>query len=124
MKQTITNKLFNTMDRLKRQVKESDFNLESYEWKECNRQRFKNISSSWRNICKKYRKFFDSHEDYVLDSNLFDFELRTMETKLILKYLYGAEAEHQEVFNLVVDSRKPAPEVAIDIINSLKYEIL
>jgi len=124
MKANIKSKLFDTMETLKRKVRESDFNQETYEWKENNRQRFKNISSSWRNICKKYRKYFDSKEDYLLDLNLFDFELRTKEVKLILKHQYGAIAEHQDIFNLVVDSREPAPEVAIKIINSLKYEIL
>jgi len=123
MKTTIEKKLFTTLETLKSKVKEADFNQELYEWKVNTSQRFKDIAKSWRNICKSYRKYFDSHEEYVLDLNLFDFELRTMETQFILKHQYGADATKETIFELVVETREPAREIAIKIINSLKYEI-
>ena len=124
MKNSTKRKLQAAIELLIGRIRESDYDTEKHQWKSEELIRFKNLDSSWRNICSNYRKHFDSKGDYALDLNLFAYELKVREIKYILRHLFGAETTYEHLMGLVVKEPENALDIAVKIINSLKYEII
>lgn len=124
MKKRIKDRLLMFLDNLKKEITEDFFNETTYEWHDWALNILHSKDISWINICKGYKKHFDTEKEYYQDLKLFTLEMIVLETIYLLKYLYGVETKQEIILKHVFKTKDNACDTAIFIINSLNYTIL